>query len=463
MSLIRQALGLWLAACVLPMGAGLRLPQAGGTRPQGAPQAKLASKRLVLAHGTALGLSNSGGHFRWLKSYLPPDVSHAQQEDGQKVPPTATGSLPASTLNGPRTAKLKRWFSIAFVPIVVWVSLGSGSTSSYSILACWMLSGVTMQVGNKYAAVGFQASALLVIIQMLIADVLMLTMQYRQLKYKDWRDLLKWSIVPFLISGLLASSVYAYKNTSISTVLVLRNILPLITFAGEKLFLGQPKKVTIPLVMSMLTSLAGTVLYGSHENSVSLKVSALIFVNCLFAVTDRLVERYLLSSPDFSLSPPTCTLMNNTLGIIPMVVLAFSTGEVYTWSAVVPEVSHGAWFWVIVSGVIGCCYGFQGVRLQKMVPATAVLMLQNFSKVVVIFLDICLNQYLQMGGAVGCAISMIGAFCYGREQLVMRKPGGETPQNDKPTSADHQSDETFEKDANEAHLSTATAPASLRG
>lgn len=434
-----RTLALWLATCAPLAQGGLRLtppPAAGLLAPHrvahGEHQARLAQgaddplpKGKRLATGQATSRPRRGR--RLARAQVPGQrVGELSLEDTggkAKEMDVETGRISpeaAVLQHAGAMVFVKQWCSIVFAPLVVWISLGQGSTTRWTIVCCWMLSSVAMQVANKFAAVSFQASALLVIIQMLIADALILMTQYRLLKYKDWRDLVRWSVVPFLVSGLLVSSIYAYKVTTMSTVLILRNFLPLVTFTGEKMLLGVPRVVQLPLVMSMFLTLVGTIMYGYQDASVTWTACAFIVINCIFTVADRLTERILIGNPDFSVSLPLCILMDNTLGILPMIGLACSTGEIFMWPTVVMEAPHNAWFWVIVSGIIGCCYGFQGLQVQKMVSATSVLMMQNFGKIVVVFLDICLNQAMDFASFVGCVISIVGAFFYGSQQITSR-------------------------------------------
>merc|ERR1719272_1410937 len=111
--------------------------------------------------------------------------------------------------------------------------------------------------------------------------------EYKNMTYGKWQDVLKWSIVPFFFAGMLTTSMWAFKETTMSTVLILRNVLPLLAFAIEKYMFNNPAYVTMPLILSMFVALIGTVMYGAFNISVTRFGALLIAANCVITVADR--------------------------------------------------------------------------------------------------------------------------------------------------------------------------------
>merc|ERR1712183_666267 len=117
--------------------------------------------------------------------------------------------------------------------------------------------------------------------------------------------------------------MFAFKNASLTTILIMKNILPILTFGCEKALFNQPESVNWKVVMALLMTLAGTVLYGFVDISATNLGKVLIIVNSLFTILDRLVQSHLLKGhADFSMSIALCMLINNSLGIGPMLALA---------------------------------------------------------------------------------------------------------------------------------------------
>ena len=60
----------------------------------------------------------------------------------------------------------------------------------------------------------------LVIIQMWIANVVVLLVKFEDLQLPSLRDFLRWLPVSFLVSGMLGTSIFALEGTTVSTVAV---------------------------------------------------------------------------------------------------------------------------------------------------------------------------------------------------------------------------------------------------
>merc|ERR1712129_643841 len=84
-----------------------------------------------------------------------------------------------------------------------------------------------------------------------------------------------------------------------------------------------------------------------------------------------------------------CMVLNNGLGIIPTLFLAYATSEVATF-----EESAANWrdpgiiVLVIMSGFMGLFIGLSGLMCQKAMSATSFQVLQNMSKVVVVAMGV---------------------------------------------------------------------------
>eukprot|EP00747_Dinoflagellata_sp_TGD_P163170 gnl/TRDRNA2_/TRDRNA2_181567_c0_seq1.p1 gnl/TRDRNA2_/TRDRNA2_181567_c0~~gnl/TRDRNA2_/TRDRNA2_181567_c0_seq1.p1 ORF type:complete len:420 (+),score=74.70 gnl/TRDRNA2_/TRDRNA2_181567_c0_seq1:43-1302(+) len=325
------------------------------------------------------------------------------------------------TRDSATTLEVRDWVVIALVPFLFYTCF-SQRVPPVLVIICWCLSSFGMNVMNKLAATNFKATCLLVIIQMLVADAVMVV-EYRKMFFEKWSDVLRWSIVPFFFAGMLCTSMIAFKMTTMSTVLILRNVLPLFSFTIEKYSFNVPAMVTTPLVLSMVVSLVGTMMYGAYNISVTSLGVVVIGCNCAITVMDRVLQRYFLASKDFTVSVPMCMIINNSVGIVPVLVFAGFLGEVNTWYATVMQASTRTWLWVLMSGLCGTCLGYLGLRCQKMISATTFLMLQNFNKISLIFFGV-LTMGDQISGlsAMGCIISMLGTCWYGYVRLPTETP-----------------------------------------
>merc|ERR1719221_924110 len=97
-----------------------------------------------------------------------------------------------------------------------------------------MVASLAMNILNKRAAQAFEGTCLLVTIQMLVSVLVIVCMERDKLKVDKWADFLRWLIVPFAFAGMLGTSMFAFKEASLTTFLIIRNMLPILTFGVEK-------------------------------------------------------------------------------------------------------------------------------------------------------------------------------------------------------------------------------------
>jgi len=285
--------------------------------------------------------------------------------------------------------------------------------------ALYIFASLAMNVLNKKAAQAFEGTCLLVIIQMLVSVVVIICMEFDKMKLDKWADFLKWLVVPFAFAGMLGTSMFAFKEASLTTILIMRNILPILTFGFEKALFNQPESMCWKVVLSLVVTLAGSMLYGFVDISATTLGKMLILVNCGFTIVDRLVQAHLLKgNKDFSISISMCMLLNNALGIVPMLALAVATGEIAHWRHSLTSADRSTWFLVVMSGLCGASLGYVGLRTQQLVSGTTVLVMQNFNKLLIISIGMGIfHEHLTPLSLVGCLISFLGCFVYGFMRL----------------------------------------------
>jgi drug/metabolite transporter (DMT)-like permease len=283
------------------------------------------------------------------------------------------------------------------------------------VSAVYMVASLAMNVLNKRAAKEFEGTCLLVIIQMLVSVVVIVCMERDKLKMDKWADFVRWLVVPFAFAGMLGTSIFAFKEASLTTILIIRNILPILSFGFEKAVFNQPESMCWKVVMSLAVTLIGSVLYGFADISATNLGKVLILVNCLFTIVDRLVQAHLLrGNRDFSMSISMCMLINNSLGIVPMLVLSALKGETANWGHALTSADKNTWFLVVMSGLCGASLSYVGLRTQQLVSGTTVLVVQNCNKLLIISIGMGqFHENITPLSLLGCAVSLLGCFAYG--------------------------------------------------
>merc|ERR1719401_2005733 len=292
----------------------------------------------------------------------------------------------------------------------------------------WASMSVGMQVLNKTLVSKLQAPALISVGQMWIAVVLVGATSYRQLLDAPKGQMLIWLIVPLFFAAMLCTSCYTYQYMSLSFYTVIRNMTPLVVLPVERTLMPADKRprLSYMVLISMWVMLCGTLMYGGGIGHVSVIGCIFAFTNMILAVSDRLIQRRLLTTECTGLASSVCTVMNNAFGSIPALLLAGATHQISDMTS--PE-HRASWTdprvltLLALSGAIGIGICYLGFECQRAITATSFFVLQNFSKVVVVVCGVTffgdpISSPLAMAGLV---LSIGGSFSYGKAQMTLQQ------------------------------------------
>lgn len=304
--------------------------------------------------------------------------------------------------------------SMAFlIPLSLYIcaddSIGMGA-----VLLTRLMVIVSMNFVQKESVASFPVWFLLGY-QMALQVVLIGVYNFRNLKVGKWIDLGRWLgwMTPFWIAQLV-TSLYAFKAASVSAIQIIRSILPLFSFAMEKILYNDPEHVSMLLVLSMVLVVIGTMLYGCSSASVTVEALMWIFVNSVFTVVATVFRSKFMKDENFSVSTPLCMCSVSTTAIPFICVAAALTGEMDQWPAVVANASSTAWLWATMSSLIAGCFSFLQFRCQKKLSGTSDLMFQNAVKVFIIIMGmLAFGDAFNMESLLACALALGGCAWYG--------------------------------------------------
>merc|ERR1740121_1581586 len=189
---------------------------------------------------------------------------------------------------------------------------------------------VGMHVLNKALVDYLQSPAIITAFQMILTVVVVGAQSAGDLARSPRTQLLKWLVVPVLFAGMLISAFYAYAKISLTLLTLVRNLTPLLMLPLESVLMAPEKRPTVtgPVVLGILTMLVGALVYsGGNMASISMVGVAFAVLNMVLAVTDRLIQRRLLTTECKELSSTLCTLLNNFFGMMPTLLLAWATDQ----------------------------------------------------------------------------------------------------------------------------------------
>jgi len=285
-------------------------------------------------------------------------------------------------------------------------------------LASWTTCSVGMLVFNKLAIKAFPVSCTLVAFQFLFtAFVMLLPPSVQTIHLGSMKDVLRWAMVVPFFTGMILSSILALKYAPMTLVMTFRALSPVLSLTVER-FYPNPLTVSPLMIFSLFGCLVGMYLYLYDMDKSNLSGMWWAVLNNFFAVGDRLLQRLMLGKDQnpVDISKTGCTLLNNSLGMIPLLIAAACTNEFPDIAPALQELDAWGIVWVTVSCFVGVGISYTGIWVQTMISATSFLVLVNANKFFILFIEVFLMKEKSLGNMqmVGAAVSILMAVLYGK-------------------------------------------------
>merc|ERR1719469_836484 len=290
-----------------------------------------------------------------------------------------------------------------------------------------------MHVLNKALVEYLGAPALITAFQMGLTVLVCLARSWGDLASAPRGEVLRWLMVPVFFSGMLISAFYAYAKISLTVLTLVRNLTPLMMLPLEYLVMLADKRPSISwaVVLGIFTMLFGALVYsGGNMDSISMVGIAFAFLNMFLAVTDRLIQRRLLTTECKGLSSSVCTILNNFFGMVPTLLLAGLTGQI---GHGMDASSRAKWIepyvmvLLVLSGLVGTGISIMGLECQRAISATSFSVMQNVSKVAVVGAGVVffLDPVGSPISVLGLSLSLGGSFMYAFAQQSAARAAAE--------------------------------------
>jgi len=143
-----------------------------------------------------------------------------------------------------------------------------------------------------------------------------------------------------------------------------------------------------------------------------------VFLNVLFGTGDRLLQRLMLAKDQspVDISKSGTTLLNNLLGLAPLLLAAWLKGELSQAPAMLAHLDRAGYFSLFASFVVGVGISYCGIWAQSLISATSFLVLVNANKFVIIFLEVFLIHTKVIHGIqlFGAMVTIVAGVAYGK-------------------------------------------------
>jgi GDP-mannose transporter len=234
----------------------------------------------------------------------------------------------------------------------------------------------------------------------------------------DRKMLKHWMPSVILFCTMLVSSMSAMKTMSVTSILVVRALTPLVTLVVEGRILGA--SASLRIWASLTTILAGSVCYVLAEIHGDVAGYVWLGVNLIAAALYHVYVKFIIG--ELKLSTMDMVLYNNAMSI----PILFLVGLVLDHAGDLPEgfakMDGLAWLWVILSLIVAGAISFSGFGLQACVSATSATVVNQVNKVAsFIGAALIFHDHLTPLMILGTVISMGGTAWYSAERLMERK------------------------------------------
>ena len=312
-------------------------------------------------------------------------------------------------------------------PVAAGVSLIALSCGFY------MVCSIAMNLANKMLAdlVHLPLTALaaqMVVAVLTLGPIALLPSHFPGMVYfGSWRDARRWAlVVPPLFAASLSSSHLALSNASLGLTMILRFIGPLLTAVVEHA-MGHYAHADRYVALSQLVSLAGVGLYISRVEVTRLGLTYGL-LNLLFTMAEQLATRQLLAITPVDVSFGGLLLLNNGIALPVVAALLYSYGEQDEWASRLVSL-HATGDELLALGFLtlsclgGLVIGWSAMNAQQHITATAMLVLSNVDKALIILGGmLLLDDAHGVLNLLGMGLALGGGVLFGSLRIA-RQPG----------------------------------------
>jgi len=219
---------------------------------------------------------------------------------------------------------------------------------------------------------------------------------------------------------MLCASMLSMEFVSLGAWVVIRNLGPIVTLVVESTFLTQTDvRISYQTVCGTMMLAAGAWIYEANDMHFSQIGVALVILNLIAAVFERIAQRHLLAVRVVDVSRPSLMILNNTTGVVLVLIVqiifvpddAFRLGHSMTRSASTAT-------WVALSCMLGVTLSYFGIWLQGLISATSFMVLGATTKILLVVSGmLLLGESSSFMSWLGVSLSICGGSIYGFKEL----------------------------------------------
>ena len=308
-------------------------------------------------------------------------------------------------------------------------------------------SSTGMSIANKLAITALPLACTLVGIQELFTLLYILPRFFmpptvdengntvKSVELGEWVDTIWYFPACVAQSASLFTSMFAYSRNTLATLVVFKNLAPLIAM-GAELMQAKPIQVNKLTVTALVMAVVGCYLFG-HDSLDHLDLTAngllLVMLNLLVITFVHVYLRWVMKKELIGKDGTTRQLKINNVGmmfyqslvggVLPAVVISTLVFDEYKeYATMFSAVNWSGAIYIGASCVGGVCISYAGFRLQRRVSATSFFMVGSTSKIAVLgFGAFVLKDQYTLVSFIGCVIAMVSALVYTKGSMAIEE------------------------------------------
>jgi drug/metabolite transporter (DMT)-like permease len=224
-------------------------------------------------------------------------------------------------------------------------------------------------------------------------------------KCRSWSPL----VVLFLI--MLVSSMFALQKVTVTTLIVVRNLTTLTTAVSDFQFLKSHFNKEEALLLFLM--FFGACMYGLNDISFDWSGYLYLLLNCFATTAYQIRVKQLVT--ELKMKPLTMSLYNNLLCLPLLLTLSALQGEISPNLLMMAIADNYTLCLILLSAIFGFVLSVTAFRLNQLVSATAIMIINNANKfLLILFSEAVLGKSLDLMSGFGCSLVLASSFAYSR-------------------------------------------------
>jgi drug/metabolite transporter (DMT)-like permease len=224
---------------------------------------------------------------------------------------------------------------------------------------------------------------------------------------------------------MMLTSMFALEFAPMTLVITFRALSPVFSLCVERLF-PHPLEVSPAMLTSLVAMLVGVFVYVYGMEGCHWAGAGWAVLNSFFAVAERLLQRFMIAKDQqpVDISKTGMTLLNNLVGIVPVLIAAIFIGEHRRLPAILADLDAIGITWIALSCLASAGISYSGIWTQSLISATSSLVLVNTNKFVILILDAFIIRPKEMPAnqIVGALMTILAGLAYAKARQEIEEP-----------------------------------------